>query len=64
MVWGKLVEYLSNRDLILSELEKQRQDAGQTGVYEAELERIQRHLKAADREQRQAFAVGLEGLPC
>ena len=38
MVWAELERYLSDRDLIISELEKQRQDASQLGVFEAELE--------------------------
>ncbi|MFC1972516.1 recombinase family protein, partial [Chloroflexota bacterium] len=46
LVWGELEHYLSNRDLIMNELEKQRQDAGQQTVYESELERIERQLKA------------------
>ncbi|MDO8491349.1 MAG: recombinase family protein [Dehalococcoidia bacterium] len=63
MVWGKLVEYLSDRDLIINELEKQRNDAGQLGVYEAELERIERQLRALDREQHQLLQWALKGFP-
>ncbi|MFC1894131.1 recombinase family protein [Chloroflexota bacterium] len=63
MVWAELECYLSNRDLIISELEKQRQDAGQLGVFGAERERVERQLKAADREQHQLLQWALKGFP-
>jgi site-specific DNA recombinase len=63
MVWGELERYLSDRDLIIGELEKQRQDAGQLGVFEAELERVERQLKAADGEQRQLLQWALKDFP-
>ncbi len=63
MVWAELERYLSDRDLIVSEIEKQRQDAGQVGVFEAELERVERQLKAADREQHRLLQWALKGFP-
>ncbi len=63
MVWEALERYLSDRDLIISELEKQRQDAGQLSVFEAELERVERQLKAAEREQHQLLQWALKGFP-
>jgi uncharacterized phage infection (PIP) family protein YhgE len=54
---------LSNHDLINSELEKQRQDAGQLGVFEAELERVERQFKAVDREQHQLLQWALKDFP-
>ncbi len=63
MVWAELERYLSDRDLIISELEKQRQDAGQLGVFEAELERVERQLKAVDREQHQLLQWALKDFP-
>jgi site-specific DNA recombinase len=63
MVWAELERYLSDRDLIISELEKQRQDAGQLGVFEAELERVERQLKAANGEQRQLLQWALKDFP-
>ena len=63
MAWAELECYLSNRDLIISELEKQRQDAGQLGVFEAERDRLERQLKAADREQHQLLQWALKGFP-
>ena len=51
IVWAELKRYLRDRDLMISELEKQRQDADQLGIFETELERVERQMKAADREQ-------------
>ena len=55
--------HLSNRDLIISELEKQRQDADQLGVFEAELDGVDRQLKSVDREQHQLLQWALKGFP-
>ena len=63
MVWAELEHYLSNRDLILNELEKQRQDANQLGVFEAELQQIERQLKVLDREQHQLLQLALKDFP-
>jgi hypothetical protein len=63
MVWGELECYLSDRDLIIGELEKQRQDAGQLGVFEAELERVERELKAVERDQHQLLQWALKDFP-
>jgi len=63
MVWAELQSYLSDRELIINEIEKQRQDANQLGVFEAELQRIERQLKAADHEQHQLLQWALKGFP-
>ncbi len=63
MVWAELSRYLSDRELINSQLEAQRQDAGQLNVFEAELERIERQLKAVEREQHQLLQWALKGFP-
>jgi site-specific DNA recombinase len=63
MVWEKLVEYLSDRNLIGRELERQRQDAGQLGIYEAELERLERQYRAVEREQHQLLQWALKDFP-
>ena len=63
MVWGELERYLSDRNLIISELERQRQDAGQLGVFEAELEHVERQLKAIEREQHQLLQWALKDFP-
>ncbi len=63
MVWDELKGYLKNPALIYGELERQSQDANQQSVFEAELERVERQLKAADREQRQLLQWALKGFP-
>ncbi len=63
MVWAKLEEYLSKPELIVSELEKQRQDASQSDVFEAELGRVERQLKELDREQKRLGQWDLKGFP-
>ena len=63
MVWEKLEEYLSRPELIVSELEKQRQDASQLDVFETELERVERQLKELDREQKRLGQWDLKGFP-
>ncbi|MFC1870600.1 recombinase family protein [Chloroflexota bacterium] len=63
MVWAELERYLCDRDLIKSELEKQRQDASQLNIYKAELERIERQYKAVDREQHQLLQWALKDFP-
>ncbi len=63
MVWAKLEEYLSRPELIVSELEKQRQDANQLGVFESQLQDVERQLKAVDREQAQLLQWALKGFP-
>ena len=62
-MWTALDRYLSDRDLIANQLEKQRQDAGQLSVYETELERVERQLRAAEREQHQLLQWALKGFP-
>jgi len=63
MVWAELKRYLSDRDLIVSELEKQRQNANQLGSFEAELQQVERQVKALDREQRQLLQWALKDFP-
>jgi len=63
MVWAKLEEYLSTPELIVNELGKQRQDANQLGVFEAELQQVERQLKAVDREQHQLLQWALKDFP-
>ena len=63
LVWAKLAEYLSTPELIIAELEKQRRGATQLGGLEAELERIERQLKAVDHEQHQLLQWALKDFP-
>ena len=63
MVWAKLEEYLSKPELIVKELERQRQDAGELGIFETQLQDVERQLKAVDREQHQLLQWALKGFP-
>ncbi len=63
IVWAELARYLSDRDLIISELEQQRQEANQLSVFETELQQVERRFKAVDREQHQLLQWALKGFP-
>jgi site-specific DNA recombinase len=63
IVWDELSAYLGDRDLIIAELEKEKQAAGQTGAFETELKQVERQLKAADHEQHQLLQWALKGFP-
>jgi len=63
MVWGELERYLSDRDLLVNELEKQRQDANQLGLFEDQFQQVERQIRALDREQRQLLQWALKGFP-
>ena len=63
LVWEQIERVLDNPELIIKEIEKQRQDTNQLGVLEAELEQIERRLKALDREQEQLLQWALKGFP-
>ena len=63
MVWGKLTAYLSDRDLIIAELEKEKQTVDQAGALETELKQIERQLRAVDRDQHQLLQWALKGFP-
>ncbi|MFC2033486.1 zinc ribbon domain-containing protein [Chloroflexota bacterium] len=49
--------------MVWNELEKQRQGANQQGVFEIELQKVERQLKAVDREQHQLLQWALKGFP-
>jgi len=67
MIEEKLPEFdaaVGNFPYIRQELiEKQRQDANELGVLEAELEQVERQLKALDRDQAQLLQWALKGFP-
>jgi len=63
MVWAKLESVLSDPELIITELEKQRQDADDLGVLETELQQVERQLKTLAREQEQLLQWALKGFP-
>jgi len=63
IVWAELERYLSNPELIVSQLEAQRQNANQSSIFEVELERIEHQLKAVDREQHRLLQWALKDFP-
>jgi site-specific DNA recombinase len=63
MVWAGLATYLGDEGFIKGELQRQRQEAGHQSVFEAELERVERQLRAAEREQQQLLQWALKGFP-
>ena len=63
LVWAQIERVLDNPELIITEIEKQRQDTNQLGVLEAELQQVERHLRALDREQEQLLQWALKGFP-
>jgi uncharacterized protein YacL (UPF0231 family) len=63
LVGAQIERVLDNPELIISEVEKQRQDANHLGVLEADLQQIERHLKVLDREQEQLLDWALKGFP-
>jgi site-specific DNA recombinase len=63
LVWSKLVHYLSDYDLIMSELKNQRQSVDNISVFEKELERIEHQIQALNREQHQLLQWALKDFP-
>jgi len=63
LVWSQIQRVLDNPQLIIAEIDKQRQDANQLGVLETELQQVERHLKALDREQEQLLQWAIKGFP-
>jgi len=63
LVWEQIERVLDNPDLIIDEMERQRQDAGELGVLETELQQAEHQLKALEREQGQLLQWALKGFP-
>ncbi len=62
-MWSQIERVLDNPELIISEIEKQRQDANQLGVLEAELQQVERQLRTLARDQEQLLQWALKGFP-
>ncbi len=62
-VWSELQLYLSDRNLIRNELEKQRQGTGQINVIEDELKQVEHQIKVVEQEQHQLLQWALKGFP-
>jgi uncharacterized protein YhaN len=63
LVWAQIERVLDNPDLIIAEIEKQRQNVNRLGVLETELVQVERQLRALDREQEQLLEWALKGFP-
>jgi len=63
IVWEKIEGVLDNPDLIIAEIEKQRDDSNNLGILEPELKQVERQLKTLDREQEQLLQWALKGFP-
>ncbi len=63
LVWSQIERVLDNPELIITEIQKQRQDANQLGVLESELQQMERRLKKLDREQKELLDNALRGFP-
>ena len=62
-VWAELQRILCHPEIILTQLDKQRQDAEQLGALETEVKQVERQLKTTDQEQRQLLQWALKGFP-
>ena len=63
LVWDKIEDVLNNPQLIITSIEKQRDEANNIGILESELQQVQRQLKALNREQKQLLQWALKGFP-
>jgi len=63
LVWEQIERVLDNPELIISEIEKQRQDANKLGILETELQQVERQLRTLDRDQEQLLQWALKGFP-
>ncbi|MFC1979487.1 recombinase family protein [Chloroflexota bacterium] len=63
LVWTQIERVLDRPEIIISEIENQRQEANQLGVLETELRQVERQLKRLDREQEQLLQWAHKGFP-
>ncbi len=63
LVWAQVERVLDNPELIITELEKQHQNADRAGVLESELKQVERQLRLLDREQKELLDNALRGFP-
>jgi site-specific DNA recombinase len=63
IVWTEIERYLSQPELIIAELERQRQETSQLDVFKTELRTIERQLRSVDMEQHQLLQWALKGFP-
>jgi len=63
LVWKQIQDVLNRPDLMIAEIEKQRQDTDQLGFLEAELQQVERQLRALNHDQEQLLQWALKGFP-
>ena len=63
LVWQEIEHVLDKPEFVINTIEKQRDAADCVGVLEADLEQVERQLRAGDREQRQLLQWALKGFP-
>jgi len=63
MVWQEIGRILTHPELIVAEIDKQRQAANHTNHIETELKQVQRQIKALNKEQEQLLQWALKGFP-
>jgi len=63
LVWEKVEHIIANPELIINEIERQRQDSDKSGVLKNELQHVEQHLKALKREQEELLHWALKGFP-
>lgn len=63
MVWQEIERVLTHPELIVAEIDNQRQAANHTNHIETELKQVQRQIKALNKEQEQLLQWALKGFP-
>ena len=63
LVWEKVEHIIANPEVIINEIERQRQESDKSGVLKNELQHVERHLKALKYEQEELLRWALKGFP-
>ncbi|MFC2022924.1 recombinase family protein, partial [Chloroflexota bacterium] len=63
LVWNKIEAVLADPEVIITTINKQRDEANNHGALESELKQVDRKLKALNREQVQLLQWALKGFP-
>jgi len=63
LVWEQVEHIIANPELIINEIERQRQDSDKSDVLQNELRHVEQNLKSLKREQEQLLHWALKGFP-
>ncbi len=63
IIWEKVRTVLNKPDLIIAEIEKQRDNTDNLGILEVELKQVERQLKSLKHDQEQLLQWALKGFP-